>query len=119
MSVAPVALLLPRVSAHVVAVRLPEAGLVVVAQLEAAYPLRALPEVEVRHEQPRGAAVLGVEWLVVVRERDPGPAAGQIFERQVGRIAAVRPRSHIFGARVDARQAAVGGSPRPDSVDLR
>src|SRR5262249_29544409 len=49
-SVAAVALLFPRVSVHVVAVRFPEARLVVVAELEAAYPLGALPEVQVWDE---------------------------------------------------------------------
>ena len=35
-----------------------------VEQFHAAHPLRALPEVEVRDEQPRGAAVLRVERLL-------------------------------------------------------
>src|SRR3954454_21473413 len=68
-SVAPVPLLQPRVAAKVVAVRLPEAGLVLVPELEAAHPLGALPEVEVRDEQPCRAAVLRVEWLDDVAER--------------------------------------------------
>ena len=58
-SVAPVPLLPPRVAVVVVAVALPEAGLVLQRQRQAADPLRALPEVQVRDEQPRRAAVLG------------------------------------------------------------
>src|SRR5262245_46411882 len=70
-SVASVPLLFPRVAVHVVAVGLPEAGLVVVAQLEPAHPLGALPEVEVRNEQPRGPAVLRFERLIAVLVSDP------------------------------------------------
>src|ERR671935_582030 len=90
-SVPPVPLLFPGIAVVVVAVGLPEAGLVVVAQLEAADPLRALPEVQMRDQQPRRAAVLGRERLAPVLERDPRPAARQILERQVRRIATVAP----------------------------
>src|SRR5271166_2077947 len=48
-SVALVALLEPRVAVVVVAVDLPEARLVVVQQTQPGHPLRALPEVQVRH----------------------------------------------------------------------
>src|SRR3989442_10943694 len=88
-SVAPVPLFPPWIAEQVVAVRLPEPRLVLVSQAEASYPLRALPEVEVRHEQPRGAAVLGLERLPVVGERHPGLAVGDVLERQVRRVAAV------------------------------
>jgi hypothetical protein len=47
-----VAFLSPRVAAHVVAVLLPETGAVAGHELEAADPLGAFPEIEVRHEQP-------------------------------------------------------------------
>ena len=57
-SVAPIALLLPGVAVVVVAVALPEAGLVVVVEPMPAHPLGALPEVQVRDEQPRRPAVL-------------------------------------------------------------
>src|SRR5687768_7675283 len=57
-SVTLVPLLAPRVTAVVVAVLLPEAGLVAGEQRQLADPLRALPEVEVRDEQAHGAAVL-------------------------------------------------------------
>ena len=62
------------------------------AQPQPAHPLGALPEVQVRHEQPRRPAVLGLERLAVVAERDPGLAAGHVLERQVGRVAAVAER---------------------------
>src|SRR4051794_13387709 len=56
-SVAPVALLAPRVAVVVVAGELPEPGLVVDGQRQPAPPLRALPEVQVRDDQARGPAV--------------------------------------------------------------
>src|SRR5919108_2429772 len=49
--VAAVPLFPPRVAVEVVAVGLPEPGLVVLAELEAAHPLGALPEVEVRDQE--------------------------------------------------------------------
>ena len=57
-SVALVALLEPGVAPVVVAVLLPEPGLVVVQHPQPRHPLGALPEVEVGHEQAGGAAVL-------------------------------------------------------------
>ena len=73
-SVAPVALLPPRVAVVVVAVGLPEAGLVGArVSVQPAHPLGALPEVQVRDEQPRRAAVLGLERLAVVARRRPTP----------------------------------------------
>jgi hypothetical protein len=54
------------------AVGLPETWLVAVEQFQAPHPLRALPEVQVRHEQASRAAVLGFERLAVVAERHPG-----------------------------------------------
>src|SRR5206468_940608 len=56
-SVTVVPLLQPRVAQLVVAALLPEPRLVVVEQPDAADPLRALPEVQVRHEHPDRAAV--------------------------------------------------------------
>src|ERR1035437_6158563 len=46
-----IALLGPGLAAHMVAVPFPEAGLVVIQELQASHPLHALPEIEVRHYQ--------------------------------------------------------------------
>ena len=67
-----------------VAVLLPEAGHVLIDQREAPYPLRALPEIQVRHQQPGGPAVLGHEPLPVPLERDEVVRAIEIRQRQVG-----------------------------------
>src|SRR4029079_1618003 len=84
-----VALLAPGVAAVVVAQRLPEAWLVVLVEADAADPLGALPEVEVRDEQPRGGALRGRQRLAVVLVDHPGLPAGEVRERQVRRVAAV------------------------------
>src|ERR687894_168809 len=70
-SVVPVALLAPGVAVVVVADALPEARVVLGSQLQPAHPLGALPEVEVRDEQPCRSPVLGLELLAVVAVRDP------------------------------------------------
>src|SRR3954452_12261323 len=64
-----VALLFPGVAAHVVAVVLPEAGLILGQKLEAAQPLGALPEIKVRHEQPQRPAMIWGDVLAVPPKR--------------------------------------------------
>src|SRR6202040_383458 len=91
-SVAPVPLLLPWISVDVVAVRLPEAGLVGHRQPHAPHPFGALLEIEVRNEQARRAAVLRLERLAVVCERDPGLAHRQVLEWEIGRVASSTER---------------------------
>src|SRR5690348_11050905 len=74
-SVTLVPLLAPGVAAVVVAVLLPEAGLVAGQQGELGDPLRALPEVQVRYEQPHRAAVLDRQRAAVVLPHHPGLSA--------------------------------------------
>src|SRR5439155_16957361 len=118
-SVAPIPLFLPWVAEQVVAVRLPEPRLVLVPESEAAYPLRALPEVQVRNEQPRWASVFGLERLSVVAERDPGLAVGDVLEREVRRVAAVAEGEEIRRVVLDAVEEGVDGDSLPDRVELR
>src|SRR5579875_989489 len=65
-----VALLTPRVAAMVVAVALPEAELVVLEHLQAPDPLRRLPQVEVRDQEPCRTAVIGLKRRAVGLMRD-------------------------------------------------
>src|SRR6476659_6271623 len=118
-SVARVPLFFPRVTVVLVAVALPEARLVLGPQLDAADPLRALPEVEVRNEQPRGPAVLGVERFTPKLVRDPGFPLTEVLEREVRRVAAVTEREHVFGARVDPVEQCVERDAGPTRVQLR
>src|SRR5262245_25033015 len=62
----PIPLLFPGIPPHVVPVALPEAGGVLGEKLQAAHPLGALPEVEVRHDQPQRSAVLRGQRLAAV-----------------------------------------------------
>src|SRR4051812_39196035 len=70
-SVAPVPLLSPGVAVVVVPVAFPEARLVPRVQLEPANPLGALPEVQMGHQQPGRAAVLGLERCAAILVGDP------------------------------------------------
>src|SRR4051812_9760367 len=115
-SVALITLLKPRVSAVVVAERLPEAGLVLVAEDQPPHPLRALPEVQVRDEQAGGAAVLGLELVAVVAVDDPGAPARQVLEREVGRVAAVAEGGHVAAERLDALEQRVDRHALPGRV---
>src|SRR6185436_19413944 len=71
MSVPRVPLLAPGVAALVVPELLPEPEVVLDRQREAPDPLRALPEVQVRHQEAGGAAVLGIQRLALVGVGDP------------------------------------------------
>src|SRR2546427_4981997 len=73
-----------------VPVLLPKTGHVLFQELEAAHPLGALPEVEVRHEQAGGPAVLRREPLPIVLQGDQVVRAVQVAERQVRRESLLR-----------------------------
>src|SRR5438874_217693 len=79
-----VALLRPRVGVHVVAVLLPETGRVDVEELEGAQPLARLPEIELGQHQAHRSAVIGLEVLAVVLERQDHVVVEQIGKRGVG-----------------------------------
>src|SRR5262245_45789551 len=61
-----VPLFAPRIAVAVVTIHLPESRLVVVHEAQAPDPLGGLPEIEMRHQEARGPAVLGCERLAVV-----------------------------------------------------
>src|SRR6516225_9419493 len=115
-SVSLVALFLPWVSVVVVAVCLPEAGLVGRLEPEAAYPLGALPEVVLRDEQACGAAVRGLERLTVIAEDHPGFAVRDVLERQVGGVATVRVGGHVLSCRFDSLEERVDRDALPVDV---
>src|SRR5690349_1937310 len=56
----------PRIAANVVTILFPEPGMFVAQEFQSAHPLRALPEIEARHHQPAGRAVVGRERAAVV-----------------------------------------------------
>src|SRR5918993_1335920 len=120
-SVTMVPLLPPGVAEVVVAVLLPEPGLVARHQGELADPLRALPEVEVRDQQPDGTTVLDGQRLPVELPDHPRLAAGDVLERQVGRVAGLRRRHDEvrLGGPPGGLQEGVDADPREVGVELR
>src|SRR5271154_1925782 len=93
---AAVTLLFEWVSAHVVAVILPEARRVLRHEFEAAYPLNAFPRIELRHHEPQWIPVIRRKRLAIVFEREQGRRPHQIIQGHVGRIALLREYHHVF-----------------------
>src|SRR2546422_29394 len=119
--IAAIALFLPWIPVVVVAERLPESGTVLVHESQAAHPLGALPEVEMRHDDSRGAAVLGRERLAVVVERHEGLPIHDVGDGDVRGVAAVResrdePR---LGIELDVLEKDVEADATPFRVELR
>src|SRR5690606_20496419 len=75
-SITLVPFLAPGVATVVVAVPLPETRLVVVHELHAGHPLGALPEVQVRNQQPYRSAVFDRQRRAVELPHEPRLAAG-------------------------------------------
>src|SRR5215471_1776516 len=95
-----VALFLPGVAAHVVAVLLPEAWAIAGHELQATHPLGALPEVQVRDEQPQRPAVLRTDRLPVARIDEHVFLAQEVVERQVGGEAMLGLDHHMRSLRL-------------------
>src|SRR5260370_12039103 len=68
-------------------VAVPEPQPVVVQKHEPAHPLHTLPAVQMRYDQPHGAAVIRCQWFAVVFERKENVWTKQIVEWNVGCIA--------------------------------
>ena len=98
---------------------LPEARLVVLAQLEPAHPLGALPEVEVRDEQARGASVLVLQRIAVVVVDDPGLPVGDVLDGEIRRVPPVAEREQVRGVVVYLGEKRVDGDALPGCVELR
>src|SRR5690348_10807673 len=79
-----VPLFAPRIAVAVVSIHLPESRLVVLHETQAAYPLRGLPEIQMRYEEARGPSVFRVERFAIVLPDDQPFSVEQILHRQVG-----------------------------------
>src|SRR4051812_1513614 len=62
-SIAGIALLKPRIAIDVITELFPEAGPVIAGEFQAAHPFGALPEIQMRHQQPSRTAMFGGERL--------------------------------------------------------
>jgi len=92
------------VAVEVVAVLLPETGLVVVHEFEAADPFDAFPGVEMRHDEAQWVAVIGGEGFAVVFQREESRGTEEVGERDVGGIA-------VFGFDHDVRGSGADADP--------
>ena len=73
-----------------VAVLLPKARLVVIEEPQSRDPLRALPEIQMRHEKARRPPVFGRERPSVDLPHHPRLAASHIGEWKIRRVSGVR-----------------------------
>src|SRR5262249_42626435 len=100
---------------------LPEARLIVRHEAQPADPLSRLPEVEVRDQETRRAAVLRRQWLAIEPGRYQALAIEQGFERQVGRVTPGAVRHEVGRWRlVEARrrEQVVDRDSPPDGPEL-
>src|SRR6516225_3332592 len=74
-SVASISLFSPRIAVHVIAEFLPESRLVVIDELQTAYPLGALPEIKASLSLPSTALRLGFSFLTSISGRAPSRTA--------------------------------------------
>lgn len=106
-------LLFPRIGAHVVAVDFPESRRVDVQELQRADPLRALPEIQLRNDEPARSAVVGLEVLAIVLRRQENVLALQVFERDVRRVTLLGARDGRRRFRPDRARSKTSRSATP------
>ena len=82
-----------------IAQRFPEASFIFLHQANAAHPLRALPEIQMWHDHPRGSTMFRCEWSIIVLERNERLTIDDVRERHVGRAAFVFLEERQVGAR--------------------
>src|SRR5262245_1619788 len=110
------AFLAPGVAANVIPVPLPEPGAILRHQLEARDPLGALPEVEMRDDQPHGTPVLGRQRVPVVMRGEDDVVVEERLEREVRRVVRGGVDHDVAGRRAGAR---VGQQvPGPDATPV-
>src|SRR5438270_4288714 len=116
-----VPLFLPRIAVVVVTERFPESGLVTLDQAKPADPLRALPEIKMRYDKPRGTAVLGRERLAVVLIGNESLSVDDVGQREIRGVAAVRERDDESRPAVELHvlEEHVRGDAAPARVELR
>src|SRR5665213_1294032 len=95
-------LLFPGVTVDVVPAQLPEAGFIALRELQRVDPLRGLPEIEMRDEQPGGAAMIWGNWLPLVARRHHALLAGEILEGHVGGVTVEGVGQRVAGRRAEA-----------------
>src|SRR3954470_22765134 len=105
-SVTGIALLGPRVASVVVTAGFPETGRIAAEDFDALQPLRAFPEIQMRHYQPHRAAVLRLQRRARPAMREQGVLGGKIFQREISGVAVMRMQHDVprFVARLAGHQ---------------
>src|SRR5207245_7687063 len=96
LAVPPVALFFPRVTPVVIAIPFPEPRLVARRELDPPKPLRALPGVEPRDDEPRRRAMLRGERLAVRAKSDEAIVALRELDGRVRGEALFAVSDHVF-----------------------
>src|SRR5207247_3942024 len=119
--VAAVALLFPRIAPDVIAVRLPEPGTIAIDDAQRPEPLRALPEIEMRHDEPRRTAVIWRQRLAVVLVGDERLSVHRVGEQEIRGVAAVAlgDESERVRCEFDVLEERVDAHAAPPRVELR
>src|SRR2546430_12990737 len=84
----------------VIAELFPEPGLVFLHEAKATDPLGALPEIEMRHDQPRRPAVHRLERLVAEPGGDERLPLRRLVQRNIRRVAAIAVRHYVLAGRL-------------------
>jgi hypothetical protein len=82
------------------------------------HPLRGLPEIQVRHQQPHRATMRGGQRFALVTVDDPGLADEKIGHRDVGGVATVGTDQCEFGDSVDRFEKRVQRNAFPFGIQL-
>src|SRR5262249_14445347 len=98
--------------------RLPKTRLILVEQSETANPLGARPEVEVRNQQSRGAAVLGSERLSFIGIDHPRLPTRDVFHRKIRSVATITKGNYVFSMVIDLCQQCIDRDPLPICVQF-
>src|SRR5262249_10220528 len=96
--------LFPGIARHMVAPLFPVARPIATKELDSSYPLRALPGVQLRHDESQWASVFYREWLAVMRVCKERILAGKVVEGHVCCPAfIVRVNKHVSSGVSDFR----------------
>src|SRR5262249_41531025 len=116
--VALIPLFFPWLTMIVIPKRLPKTRFIFVEQSETANPLGALPKIEVRNQQSRGAAVLGSERLSFICIAPPHLPPTDAFNRKIRSVTAITKGNYVFGMVIDLCQQCIDRDSLPICVQF-
>src|SRR5215471_5200931 len=98
--------------------RLPETRFILVEQSETANPLGAFPEVEMRNQQSRRAAMLGIERLSFIGIRYPRLPTHELFHRKIRSVTTITKGHYVLGMVIDLCQECIDRDTFPICVQF-